>query len=413
MTALRQLSIVYVAAAGAYAIAMAMSAHPVWERDAGDTAHYVRTHVVATASAFDDHVLRPDLKLAEATGRALGDRIAAEFKSEPTHVARLPIPTVKVASARPTRNHSAVVQAATPSSPDDAPPNSTVADNTVPAPENISPPVPLRGAESPSATADATPPPASSSTPFSPPSQMKLLPQTAPPPATSTASLPPQGPPSAAEIMRVQDRLKNSLTSEMVQNFSLFLYVSKADAGPWAQRMYVFQKQPSGDLTLLYNWPVSTGREALELNPEGHQLTTNTPAGYYELDPHRSYEHYTSSEWGQKMPYSMFFNWVKDGNQTGLAIHAASGDDVAKLGHRASAGCVHLSEDNARTLFTMIRSQYKGLAPRFAMDRRTGTMSNQGILLHDASGKLQMAEGYKVLVFIEDFGGDNVVAALF
>jgi len=109
----------------------------------------------------------------------------------------------------------------------------------------------------------------------------------------------------------------------------------------------------------------------------------------------------------------MFFNWVKDGNQTGLAIHAASGDDVEKLGHRASAGCVHLSEDNARTLFAMIRSQYKGLAPRFAMDRRTGTMSNEGILLHDASGKVQMAEGYKVLVFIEDYGGENVVAALF
>ena len=213
--------------------------------------------------------------------------------------------------------------------------------------------------------------------------------------------------------MRVQDRLKNSLTSEMVQNFSLFLYVSKAEAGPWAQRMYVFQKQPSGDLALLYNWPVSTGREQLELNPEGHKLKTDTPAGYYQLDAHRSYEHYTSSEWGQQMPYAMFFNWVKGGNQTGLAIHAASGDDVEKLGHRASAGCVHLSEDNARTLFAMIRSQYKGLAPRFAMDRRTGTMSNEGILLHDASGKVQMAEGYKVLVFIEDYGGENVVAALF
>ena len=59
------------------------------------------------------------------------------------------------------------------------------------------------------------------------------------------------------------------------------------------------------------------------------------------------------------MPYAMFFNWVKDGNQTGLAIHAASGEDVGKLGHRASAGCVHLSEDNARTLFAMIRAQYR------------------------------------------------------
>ena len=267
--------------------------------------------------------------------------------------------------------------------------------------------MPLRGDDNTATTADATAP----ATP--PPHMMKLLPQTATPSANSTASLPPQGAPNAAEIMRVQDRLKASLTSEMAENFSLFLYVSKADSGPWAQRMYVFQKQANGDLNLLYNWPVSTGREQVELNPQGHQLTTTTPPGYYELDPHRSYEHYTSTEWGQKMPYAMFFNWVKDGNQTGLAIHAASGDDVAKLGSRASAGCVHLSEDNARTLFAMIHSQYKGLAPRFAYDRRTGTMSNQGILMHDASGNLKMANGYKVLIFIEDYGGQNVVAALF
>jgi hypothetical protein len=193
----------------------------------------------------------------------------------------------------------------------------------------------------------------------------------------------------------------------------LFLYVSKADAGPWAQRMYVFKKDTSGNLNMLYNWPVSTGREQVELNPAGKKLKTETPPGYYELDPHRSYERYRSAEWGQSMPYSMFFNWVRDGDETGLAIHAASGDDVARLGHRASAGCIHLSGDNARTLFTMIREQYKGLAPRFAVDRRTGTMSNEGILLHDAEGRVKLAEGYKVLVFIEDYGGENVVAALY
>jgi len=118
-------------------------------------------------------------------------------------------------------------------------------------------------------------------------------------------------------------------------------------------------------------------------------------------------------QWNEPMPYAMFFNWVKDGNQTGLAIHAASGGDIAMLGNRASAGCVRLPPEAARQLFTLIKTQYRGLAPRFAMDRRTGTMSNEGILLHDPSGKLQLAEGYKVLVFIENYGGENVVAALF
>jgi hypothetical protein len=33
--------------------------------------------------------------------------------------------------------------------------------------------------------------------------------------------------------------------------------------------------------------------------------------------------------------------------------------------------------------------------------------------MHDASGNLKMADGYKVLIFIEDYGGQDVVAALF
>lgn len=405
MTALRQLSVVYVAAAGAYAIAMAMSAHPTWMREADQTAHYVRTHTAATAIAFDEHVLRPDMKMAEAAGRALERSIAGVFHSDTVKVAHRDLPQpVKVARVLPPK-HRASVQTAAPSSP--APADLAPPSQSAPSPDDNTPSAPLRGSD---ATTTAT---ASAAVPATPSHPMTLLPQTAPPPANSTASLPPQGAPSAAEIIRVEERLKASLTSEMAENFSLFLYVSKADSGPWAQRMYVFQKQANGDLNLLYNWPVSTGREQLELNPQGHKLMTDTPAGYYQLDAHRSYEHYTSSEWGQKMPYAMFFNWVKDGNQTGLAIHAASGDDTAKLGSRASAGCVHLSEDNARILFAMIHSQYKGLAPRFAYDRRTGTMSNQGILMHDASGNLKMADGYKVLIFIEDYGGQNVVAALF
>jgi hypothetical protein len=40
-------------------------------------------------------------------------------------------------------------------------------------------------------------------------------------------------------------------------------------------------------------------------------------------------------------------------------------------------------------------------------------MSNQGVMMHDAAGNLQMAGGYRVLVFIENYGGQNVVAALY
>jgi hypothetical protein len=74
---------------------------------------------------------------------------------------------------------------------------------------------------------------------------------------------------------------------------------------------------------------------------------------------------------------------------------------------------VRLAPENARILFTMIRDNYKGLVLKFVYDKRTATMANDGMLLHDTAGGLEMAKGYKVLVFIEDYGGENVVAALF
>lgn len=398
MTTLRQLSAVYVAAASAFTIASLLSAHPVWRHQIAGTASDLRGLAEKGAVAADDDMLRPAGRFVVAEGRALGHRIALAFEHPE---APQPHP---VAVARKTPPRAAAPHA---SAPHIVVPPAFDGLAQAPLAEKAAPQVALRGSEAP---------PAASSSPADAPHTpaLTLAPEaTAPPPPSATASLPPVAPAGAADIARVEQRLKESLTSEMVQNFELFLYVSKADAGPWAQHMYVFQKQASGDLMLLYNWPVSTGREKLEFNPAGRRVLTTTPPGYYELDPNRSYAHYRSGEWDQPMPYTMFFNWVKDGDQTGLAIHAASGDDVARLGQRASAGCIHLSEDNARTLFTMIRSQYRGLTPRFAIDRRTGTMSNEGILLHDASGHVKYAEGYKVLVFIEDFGGENVVAALF
>jgi len=218
-------------------------------------------------------------------------------------------------------------------------------------------------------------------------------------------------PPSATEIVRVEERLKDNLDQELYDDFKLFLYVSKASSGPWAQRMYVFRKRADGDLGYLYDWPVSTGRERVEYGADGAARTTHTPAGYYELDPDRFFVHHTSSEWHQPMPYAMFFNWLRDGNPTGLAIHSATGDDVARLGHRASAGCIHLSPQAARTLFDLIRSQYRGAVPRFVIDD-SGTMSNDGLVLRDADGRPQYERGYKVLVFIENYGGRNVIAAM-
>lgn len=231
-------------------------------------------------------------------------------------------------------------------------------------------------------------------------------------PAVSRRLEPPRlPPPGKGEVIRVEERLKDNLTQELHDDFKLFLYVSKASNGPWAQQMYVFRKKSDGDLAFAYNWPVSTGRERMEHDSTGARMMTHTPTGYYELDPNRFFVRHTSSEWHQPMPYAMFFNWIRNGSATGLAIHGATGRDVAKLGHRASAGCIHLSPEAARTLFNLIRAQYRGAVPRFVVDA-DGTMNNDGLILRDADGRPQFARGYRVLVFIENYGGRSVIAAM-
>lgn len=215
------------------------------------------------------------------------------------------------------------------------------------------------------------------------------------------ASLPPSP-------MRVASRLRVNLSPALTSNFDLFLYVSKAAHGPWAQRMYVFRKQTDGQFALLYNWKVSTGREKSEADSQGHMQESMTPAGYYQLDPSRFYANYHSSEWNEPMPHAMFFDWVRNGSKTGLAIHAASGEGVTQIGMRASAGCVRLSPQDAETLFTLVSEHYAGTVPRFAYDRTTQSSSNQGALMRTKDGSLQFGKGYRVLVFIEDFSGDKV-----
>ena len=215
-----------------------------------------------------------------------------------------------------------------------------------------------------------------------------------------------------ADERLAQQQLRDGLTPELAQNFRLFLYVNKAATGRTAQRMYVFARQDDGSLHLLHDWAASTGRERIETSPAGKTVSTDTPAGYYQLDRQRFYPNYRSAEWGEPMPYAMFFNRVIGGSKTGLAIHAANGKDIAALGTRSSAGCIRLAPQNARTLFELIRENYKGQVPRLAFDAKSKTTANDGMLMRDARGQLSFADGYQVLVLVEDGAGERSVAAL-
>jgi lipoprotein-anchoring transpeptidase ErfK/SrfK len=385
MRTLTALSAIYLASASAFGVAIMLQRNP-------EIAHAIWPSIKSAASRVNDAAIKPVADQLVAWDKQFFDTI-----DPPRQVAEAKAPA-KVARATPPP--APAVKPAMKKAP---PPVAVAAQKPAPAPE-------LRPAIS-----EPQPPPKVAAAPQAPP--FTLAPQTD---ETRTAAAVPPSPPRAdlaapgqAELTRVMLRLKDNLTSEMLGNFELFLYVSKAENGPWAQRMYVFRNQGGGKLNLLYNWPVSTGRELVEYAPNGARAPSFTPQGYYQLDPNRMYVHHISGQWGQPMPHAMFFSWEKNGLQTGLAIHGATGEDIAELGKRASAGCVRLAPENAALLFDLIKVQYKGLAPRFAYDHRTATMANDGLLMHDAEGRLQLAEGYKVLVFIENYGGENVVAALY
>ncbi len=374
---LKALSLVYLASASLFGLTIAVQSDPQWSGRAQAAAKVVGPVLADLAEVANRNAVQPAKTWALRENQAFFDWLSQHVPHPAVAASTAPH---KVAAVQPPKPAPVAAQ---------------------PAP--ASPPV-LRPSvgEEPNKEIASAPPPA-------PPLEL-AGPQAAPP---NLSPAPDANPPTPAELSRVMQHMKVSLTKELYENFSLFLYVSKADRGPWAQRMYVFQKQPSGDLTMLYNWPVSTGRELIEMAPSGSTAPSYTPQGYYEIDPDRVYKRYRSMQWDQSMPYAMFFNWEHDGLQTGLAIHGATGTDIALLGKRSSAGCVRIDPQNAQLLYRLIRTDYKGLAPRFAYDRRTATMSNDGLLMHDKAGNLQYVEGYKVLVFIENNGGDNVIAAIF
>lgn len=399
--AVRQLSAIYLAGAASFAVAIAVAHHPDLKAGSAKGASWIALAVHDAAASVNGYVLRPaaDVMRREIASVRSGGEPRVEIALQP---AQGPIATKKTAPADMRAQRSSPLPPAPDLRPSLIPSMATLAETHPPAaPSNsqVSDPQGIAMPDLPK-LADVQ-------------AKLHLVPQTS---ASEASGDVPSGDlpsPSYEEIVRVTHHLRESLTREMLAHFGLFLYVSKASAGPWAQHMYVFARQPAGDLRLLHNWPVSTGREKVEYDPAGAKEPSFTPQGYFELDPKRMYEHHVSGQWHTPMPNAMFFNWVNHGYETGLAIHAATGEDVDLLGTRASAGCVRLAPKDASNLFDLVKSKYKGMVPKFAYDPRTRTTSKDGLLMHNAHGRVEMVEGYKVLVFIEDFGGQNVVAALY
>ncbi len=202
-----------------------------------------------------------------------------------------------------------------------------------------------------------------------------------------------------------QRRLFASVPDEIESYFDLFLYVSKSNRGPLAQRMFVFQRDADGRIIPYSEWRVSTGREKLELHHE-RKVRTNTPEGIFELDPDRMHRRYWSKSWDNApMHYAMFYDLMNNGRQSGLAIHAAVGKSkIRKLGKRDSAGCIRLDPKHAKELFYKIQNTTRGQVPVLAMNERKST-DRWGRVLRDEAGAVLLQDGYRAVVFVENYDG--------
>ncbi len=205
----------------------------------------------------------------------------------------------------------------------------------------------------------------------------------------------------------VAERLRDQVPDELFSYFDVFLYVSKAADGAWAQHLYMFHKSRDGDLVFEQAFPVSTGRELRE------KYFTSTPTGLFELDPERFDRVHYSHVWhGAAMPWAMFLDYTIHGHLTGIALHSAEGH-AFELGHRASGGCVRLPPEKAEELFNRFQREERGLVPVFAFDDERATTFTDGEMVRDADGNVVLQDGYKVLLFIEEYpGGPATVAVL-
>lgn len=216
----------------------------------------------------------------------------------------------------------------------------------------------------------------------------------------------PPAPAGSVDLADPATRMLASLPDEVEPYFDLYLYVSKAEAGPIAQHMFVYSRAADGAMSLLYDWPVSTGREKKEKTPSGRKTFTHTPEGSFKLDPKRFHKLWKSRAWNADMPWTMFFDLMENGGISGLAVHAAGKGKISQLGRRASGGCIRLAPENAQFLFKKIQTEHAGFVPVFAMN---GNSTNvHGEPARNADGSIQLTHGYRVLLHIEDYAGEHV-----
>lgn len=181
------------------------------------------------------------------------------------------------------------------------------------------------------------------------------------------------------------------------------IVINKAASGNGAQTLRLYTNRQ-----LQLTTKVSTGREDVEHigairgifngifkgTTESHWR--HTTRGFYTMKRVEGYN-YRSGESKFHMPYAMFFN-----EKRGLAVHQVppdlSGGEAAgeaRLGRRASSGCVRVHKNRILDIYNAVRSADRGEVP--VLDTRTGRQ------VLDKSGRPAYAKGYRTLVIVEEY----------
>lgn len=99
------------------------------------------------------------------------------------------------------------------------------------------------------------------------------------------------------------------------------------------------------DGNVVASWKVSTGTEQRKCAPSRCYIA-RTPVGTWA--PKSMHFNYTSRLWAARMDRAIFFTG-------GIALHATYGENIDKLGSRASGGCIRQRPDHADQLFRLVK----------------------------------------------------------
>ena len=145
------------------------------------------------------------------------------------------------------------------------------------------------------------------------------------------------------------DKAAGTYLSQVISDNRVVVVINKAIRGTDAQTLKLFENGVE-----VMKIKVSTGKEERVVSTSGRTYVSTTPVGFYR--PTKMYTDYLSYTWNAPMPNAVFFIG-------GIAIHATGSSNYAKLGTRASGGCVRTTLADSKKIRELVMESGKGSAP--------------------------------------------------